>query len=185
MGAGDAYTLYYKFLQLLTYQQEEVSKAISGLDWNWMLKCPFHLPYLTELFHAFPDATIVWTHRHPTECIASACSLYETLMGMGAYEDSIDREALGQAVLDYTEESLKLAEISLKKIGLGFDRHSSSANANTSGAETSRQSQIGGVRVVHVRYQDNVKSPKKVCRETFEQVGGSLFLQHDYFTFKS
>lgn len=74
--------------------------AINRYDlpgFTWMLKCPFHLPYLTELYAAFPDATVVWTHRNPVECIASACSLYETLLHMCCIPESISRHALGKA----------------------------------------------------------------------------------------
>lgn len=49
---------------------------------QWMLKCPFHLPYLDALMREFPGSTIVWTHRDPVECVASACSLYETLAAL-------------------------------------------------------------------------------------------------------
>lgn len=40
LGAGDAYKNYKEYLQLLQYQRP--------LDkFTWMLKCPFHLPYLS------------------------------------------------------------------------------------------------------------------------------------------
>jgi hypothetical protein len=44
-----------------------------------------------RLVTEFPDATVVWTHRHPLECIASGCSLYETMMHMAVEEPSVDR----------------------------------------------------------------------------------------------
>ena len=77
IGAGETYDFYKKYLQLLTWQQ-----GTNDDEFTWMLKCPFHLPYLKELADAFPGSTVVWTHRNPTECIASACSLYETILGM-------------------------------------------------------------------------------------------------------
>ena len=43
MGAGNAFPLYRQYLQLLTWQAE----SRRSLDLTWMLKCPFHLPYLT------------------------------------------------------------------------------------------------------------------------------------------
>ena len=45
---------------------------------------------------SFPDCSIVWTHRNPVECIASACSLHETLLRMVMEEDSIDAHAIGR-----------------------------------------------------------------------------------------
>ena len=117
-------------------------------DFTWMLKCPFHLPYLRELFNAFPDATVVWTHRDPVECIASACSLYETLMDMAAETYSIDKRAIGKAVLDYTRDSLEMAENTLKSL---------------------LHNNKGDNKVIHIRYQDTVKKPTEVCKDVFTQ----------------
>jgi hypothetical protein len=134
LAGGKAFEHYRQFLKLMTWQ----SAARRGKDFIWMLKCPFHLPYLKELYEAFPGATVVWTHRDPVDCIASACSLYETLMRMSMEEKSIDRLALGRAVLDYTRLALDLALQRLKELE-------------------------GMVKVVHVRYADTVKSSKKMC----------------------
>eukprot|EP01035_Chromulina_nebulosa_P016957 gene16957-22449_t len=141
-GAGDAFVFYKKYLQLLTWQSADRRDK----DFTWMLKCPFHLPYLDELYQSFPDATVVWTHRDPVECIGSACSLYETLMRMSMEEADIDRVALGKAVLDYTRLSLDMAMDSLKRLE-------------------------GKVKVVHVRYADNVKNPKGTCKDICERAG--------------
>jgi hypothetical protein len=138
MGAGVAYKQYYKILQLLTWQ----AKDRRGHDFTWMLKCPFHLPYLEELFEAFPCATVVWTHRDPAECIASACSLYETIMHMSMEESSVDPKSIGKAVLEYSKLSLEKAHATLEKLG---DK----------------------VKVVHVKYMDTVKDPKSVCQKVY------------------
>jgi hypothetical protein len=114
LGAGETFVLYRKFLQMLTWQTED---RLSENGLRWMLKCPFHLPYLTELVTAFPDATIVWTHRNPVECIASACSLYETLLHAVVEEKSVDRKALGAAVIEYTKISLAKAFASIAEFG--------------------------------------------------------------------
>jgi hypothetical protein len=53
-GAGDTFNYYFKFLQMMTWQ----AKDRRGQDFTWMLKCPFHLPYLEELYEAFPGATV-------------------------------------------------------------------------------------------------------------------------------
>ena len=47
--------------------------------------------------------------RDPAQCIASACSLYYTLLAMIAEESTIDKHALGAAVMDYTKLSLEAA----------------------------------------------------------------------------
>ena len=179
LGAGGAYEQYRKFLQLLSYQT--CSRAFEGdeqLSWNWMLKCPFHLPYLGALVNAFPDATIVWTHRNPVECIGSACSLYETLMEMAAHEDSINRPALGEAVLQYTEISLSKAMETFSKFNLptqiDVDDKAEPVSPRPSGAST-------GLKVIHVRYEDIIKDPKKICRKIVDKVL-YIYYAHTYTT---
>eukprot|EP01039_Chlorochromonas_danica_P004123 gene4123-4519_t len=139
MGAGKAFDLYRKILQLFTWQSADRRDK----DFTWMLKCPFHLPYLEELIESFPGATIVWTHRDPAQCIASACSLFQTLMEMGMEEDSIDPILIGKAIMKYSKLCLAKAEASLEKLK-------------------------GKIKIVHVRYEDNVKKSKDVCKRIFE-----------------
>ena len=138
MGCGKAFSFYKEYLQMLTWQSggEKIERQVGkkefkpvspteegkidhdmqraphkfGRDHRWMLKCPFHLPYLEELFTNFPDATVVWTHRDPVECIGSACSLYYTLAAMATEVDSIDKHAIGHGVMEYTRRSLDMAE---------------------------------------------------------------------------
>ena len=136
LGAGETFDFYKGFLQLMSYQSEDRSYG----EFTWMLKCPFHLPYLEELHATFPDATVVWTHRDPVECIASACSLYETLLITVFEADSIDRAALGKAVCEYSILALEKALQTIKKLGNRF-------------------------KILHIKYQDTVKVPKDVCQK--------------------
>lgn len=134
-----------KFLQLMMWQSSDRFKAEAANPSNpqyptWMLKCPFHMPYLTELVTEFPDATVVWTHRNPVECIASGCSLYEAMLHMVAEEPSVDKKALGKAVMEYTRLSLVKAEESFASLGAKF-------------------------RPIHIRYADNVKNSKACCKQ--------------------
>jgi hypothetical protein len=48
-------------------------------DQRLVLKAPAHLAHLPELVRAVPEASLVQTHRDPTECFFSQCSLLETL----------------------------------------------------------------------------------------------------------
>jgi len=145
--AGQAFRYYRLFLQLLTWTSEDPDAN----DKTWMLKCPFHPPYLAALLAEFPRSTIVWTHRNPIECIASACSLYETLACVAVETPSLDRRALGRAVLDYTDMSLR--------------RALAAADAASAAG-----------RVMHIRYADNVKDPKAVCQKIFQNALGGLGL---------
>ena len=142
-GAGDAFVFYRKFLQLMAWQTAE-RQPFDGFV--WMLKCPFHLPYLRELHQTFPGATVVWTHRDPVECVASACSLYETILHMGMENHTVDRKALGLAVLEYTRLALDKAAETLASLG-------------------------NALHAVHVRYADNVRDPMSVCRQILQQAG--------------
>lgn len=141
LGAGKTFQTYRKFLQLMTWQAADRRDK----DFTWMLKCPFYLPYLNELYEEFPNATFVWTHRHPTECIASACSLYETILRMGSEGDSVDKKLLGKAVLNYSKKALQKAQETIDKLGSKF-------------------------KMIHVRYADNIKDSKRVCQSIFEKV---------------
>jgi hypothetical protein len=136
---GRAFTI---LCQILTYQD-----ANRQSPFTWMLKCPFHLPYLTELHAEFPDATIVWTHRDPVECIASACSLYECIMKMVIDSWTVDRAALGAAVVDYTYDAL-----------------------NRAGKSIDEGVKAGTMKIIHVRYADNIKTPKDICKKVIESV---------------
>jgi hypothetical protein len=185
-GAGRAYETYRRFLQLLTCQMEDMhldqgTAAGSGSDppppeWQWMLKCPFHLPYLSELLTAFPDATVVWTHRTPVECVGSACSLYRTLFEVTARPGSVSPTVLGAAVADYTAASLAAAQRCLAARDLPFEcTDIDSAIAAAAAADPSAAGAGGsggvGVSVVHIRYADTVAAPRRVLAHVLRQAG--------------
>ncbi len=153
-GAGDTFEYYKMFLQLLQYQKtiaggDHVKKG-NEKDFSWMLKCPFHLPYLDEIYAAFPGATVVWTHRSPVECIGSACSLYYTLMSMIMEENSIDKKIIGESVLRYTELCLEKAFNTFKKLG-------------------------EKAKIVHVKFKETTNTPKEACKMICEKVSIFLF----------
>ncbi len=152
LGAGDTFDMYKMFLQLQTFQAPDRRDK----DFTWMLKCPFHLPYLRELANTFPGCTIVWTHRNPVECFASACSLFNTIMHMNCEEDSIDPKLMGEAVMKYSRLCLDMAEKALEELQ-------------------------GKINIVHVRYQDNVKNPKVAVKEVLEKVSSAISLIVDEF----
>ncbi len=61
-------------------------------------------------------------------------------------DSSIDLHALGRAVVQYTKLSLEKAEASMAKLG-------------------------PKLKVIHVRYADNVKDSKGVCKAVFDTAG--------------
>jgi hypothetical protein len=57
---------------------------LQHLQWRcrgerWLLKAPPHLRALPALFATYPDADVIWTHRDPTEVVASVTSLHVVL----------------------------------------------------------------------------------------------------------
>jgi hypothetical protein len=89
---------------LYAYQK----KLMQLLDWQrpgerWLLKAPAHLWGLDALAATFPDVAIVWTHRDPVACTASACSMTAALM---TTLESLDERWLGPVVMEFYARSL-------------------------------------------------------------------------------
>jgi hypothetical protein len=74
-------------LELVQWQNRTAGK-------RWILKAPPHLMGLKALAAEFPDATLVMTHRHPAECIASMCRLAE--LAQGKWARSVDHARIGR-----------------------------------------------------------------------------------------
>jgi len=89
---------------LYAYQK----KLMQLLDWQrpgerWLLKAPAHLWGLDALASVFPDVAIVWTHRDPVACTASACSMTAALM---TTLEGLDKKWLGPRVMEFYACSL-------------------------------------------------------------------------------
>ena len=91
----DVYAIQKKILQLLDWQRPGE---------RWLLKSPAHMWGLDALLATFPDAGIVWSHRSPSEAIASMCSMIETLM---VTRTDLEPEQLGPVVMDFYATSLE------------------------------------------------------------------------------
>ncbi len=74
------YRYHRQFLQVL--QSEHPGE-------RWLLKTPGHQWHLDALFAAYPDATIIHTHRDPLKVLASVSSLMSVLHQLG-YRRSVD-----------------------------------------------------------------------------------------------
>jgi hypothetical protein len=139
----------------MTWQDED-----RHCDFRWILKCPFLLPYLPELTASFSDATVIWTHRDPVECIASACSLYEIMFDMTINTWTIDRVTLGQAVLAYSVLQIKEAEESIEKLSKRLN-------------------------IIHVRYEDMIKNPKATCVKLCDKVSVVVYFYNNLLVVKA
>ncbi len=78
-GVKGGYAFEYRFLQML----QSASPALS-----WLLKAPAHMMHLRTLLEVFPDARIVFTHRHPSEVIPSIASNTWTLRRVFSHRSS-------------------------------------------------------------------------------------------------
>lgn len=68
----DGYAYLHRMLQFLQWQKKEAGHPAE----RWVLKAPFHVGRIPQIFDAFPDAMIVQTHRDPIETTPSIASLY-------------------------------------------------------------------------------------------------------------
>ncbi|MEN8162070.1 MAG: sulfotransferase, partial [Myxococcota bacterium] len=91
---GSLYAYQRRLMQLLDWQRPGE---------RWLLKAPAHLWGLDALAATFPDVAIVWTHRDPVACTASACSMTAALM---SHLEGVDEHWLGPRVLDFYASSL-------------------------------------------------------------------------------
>ena len=105
-----AYTHYKKYLQLLSFQiGEEVDPR------RFMLKCPVHLFYPKEIAEVFPDAKLIWTHRHPISAVPSMCSLLKSLHKLYYENECRDDHELGKSLLKISETLLETAPVHIRE----------------------------------------------------------------------
>lgn len=90
----DAYARHRQNLQLI---------GLNDVEKRWVLKNPSHMSALDAVMSVYPDALIVYTHREPVTCIASACSLTaETTVGQS---ETFVGEQLGRSQLELWSHS--------------------------------------------------------------------------------
>jgi len=92
---GRVYRLHRRMLQ--TFQHE----APGASPRRWLLKSPFHVSTLPELFAEYPDARVIHTHRDPRKFLASLISTLSALRFMRS--DHVDVAGLANAMeMTYT-----------------------------------------------------------------------------------
>ena len=89
---------------------EYLHRVLKVLCWQrpgraWVLKTPQHLEHLDAFRSAFPDATIVQTHRDPRKAVASFCSLVAHARGM--LSDHVDPHEIGRHWLRKTRRMVE------------------------------------------------------------------------------
>jgi len=73
---------------------------------RWLLKNPSHLMGVQALLNVYPDACVIWTHRHPGESIPSMVSL---IGGLREFRSGvpIDRDALRRREIAFWSEATR------------------------------------------------------------------------------
>jgi hypothetical protein len=111
-----------------------------------VLKNPSHLFALDALFAAYPDATVIQTHRDPRTVIASVCSLNE-------------RASAGWSTV-FSGPVVGAAQLSLWSRGLRRFR-----------ADRARYDES---RFIDVRHEDLVADPLRTVETIYERLGSRL-----------
>lgn len=89
-----SYRYYRKLLQLLLWHKPG----------NFLvLKCPSHLLNLNAILEVFPDANIVWLHRHPAKTIPSYLNLLSVFWG-----NELNNKSFIEFIFDYSMRSLEM-----------------------------------------------------------------------------
>ncbi len=143
----NAYLYYKKVLQLLSYQVGEAENPR-----RYMLKCPIHLYYIKELASAFPDAKLIWTHRHPVSAVPSLCSLVKAVHKVYYENNCRDDNAIGRGLTDLTAKTLKQAPQDIIDSKLECS---------------------------HVIYNDLVSNPIKVVKDIYAQFGWEFTTEYE------
>jgi hypothetical protein len=142
-GLGDiagTYSFHKAMLQQLQW---------GGPDRHWVLKGNRHAVALDQLRATYPDADVVWVHRHPSKTFASLMELMVVLRE-GRVGKPLDRKGLGPTFLD--------------SYASGMDK-----------AMQSREIE----RVYHLPYRDLVADPVAVIRAAYAHFGRQWTSEHE------
>ncbi|MFZ5756760.1 MAG: sulfotransferase family protein [Pseudomonadota bacterium] len=90
----ESYLRHRQQLQLLDHRVRNERATWGGVAPRWLLKAPYHLPYLEALATAYPDALIVHTHRDVVDTVTSTCSLYSVFRS--TFSDAVDPREVGR-----------------------------------------------------------------------------------------
>ncbi len=102
-----SYRYLHTLLQVLTW--------LRGGE-RWVLKAPQHLEQFRPLMTAFPDATVIITHRDPVSIAASLTTMMAYIARV--YRDTVDLPATGRFWADRITHQLNAATIDRAQRGV-------------------------------------------------------------------
>ena len=86
------YKFHQRFFQLLSYYWNPES--------HWLLKAPVHSTYLKALYHQYPKAKMIITHRNPVSVVPSWIRLNEAYTNWNFNDYQLNREEFGKDLND-------------------------------------------------------------------------------------
>lgn len=110
---------------------------------TWCLKTPGHLWHLPALLDAYPDATLIFTHRDLTKVIPSSASLARAMRS--GFSDNVDCLSLGQEWMD--------------KISTAITR------------ATEFEDERGSDAFCHIQYPDLISDPVAAIETIYQTAG--------------
>jgi hypothetical protein len=136
---ASAYRYHRTFLQYL-------QSAHAGE--RWVIKSPAHLWSLGALFHEYPDALIVQTHRDPLRVVCSLASLVDLLRRLAS-----DDVSISEVAAEWVDD-----------IVLGLDR----------AVEARQDGTVPAGQAVDVHFRDFLRDPMAVVGTIYERLGIEL-----------
>lgn len=136
------YAYMKRMLQFLQWQKKQAGHPAE----RWILKAPFHLGRIPQIFEFFPDAMIVQTHRDPIETTPSIASLYCSTWRTNA--EHVDPLVVGDQCLELWSWGISKC---LADRDTGFDN-----------------------RFIDVFYEDTRKDPMGSIAMIYERLGRPL-----------
>lgn len=136
---------YRNFRNTLSYLYSQNSRG------RWILKTPQHMEHFDEIFHVFPNAKIIHTHRDPSRVVASFCSMVSHAYGV--FSDMVDPREIG------SHWSRKAA----KMVGHSMDI----------------RDRMGPERIIDIHYADLMRDPAGCARKIYDFIGLPFTAEHE------
>lgn len=138
------------------YAQQLGILSLSAPERTFVLKCPEHLWFLSELLEEFPTARVIWTHRDPAKAVPSYAAQV-SLLGR-QHNGAIDPKAVGERVRTRFHQ--------------GVER-------GTATCERARAGEFPGARITHLPYSELTADPARAIRRCYEDLGLEVTDRHD------
>lgn len=130
-------------------------RVLKLLQWKnprrrWLLKSPYAMTYLPDVFQVFPELKLVWPHRDPIKAVSSVVSLVGTLFWIRS------DKPLSEASIAHLTNPAGMASL--------FDRVLDQID----------QGQVPAAHIHHVQYSDLIEDPLTTVETLYREMGFQL-----------